>query len=220
MSGNDSERETRIRDYLDGRLTGDELEAFELALFHDAALLDDVEATRVLQRGLRAVAVPPVIGALAPPPVISEVVRPPVSPVRRALPLVAASLLAGAALPGYLLWQRAQQDGPLQHLAVETMRGPASPAAPTYTLDARASRVVLEFGVLANANTADYSIELRRGDTLVKRESSLPLYRDEIVHIDVLANQLDAGDYSAKIIERSKQGDERVYDTVRFTLRR
>ena len=217
MSGNHSERETRIRDYLDGRLTGDELEAFELALFHDTALLDDVEATRVLQRGLRAIAVPPAIDTLAPPPIVTEVVRPAASPVRRALPLVAASLLAGAALPSFLLWQRA---GPLQHLAVQTMRGPIAPVEPTYTLDARASRVVLEFGVLANPNATDYSIELRRGDTLVKREPAVPLYREEIVRIDVLANQLDSGDYSARIIERSRQGDEHVYDTVRFKLRR
>ncbi|HJU40573.1 MAG TPA: hypothetical protein VJ724_13435, partial [Tahibacter sp.] len=92
MSGNPSDRETRIRDYLDGRLAGAELEAFELALFHDAKLLDDVETTRALLRGLRALDHQPPL-QLQPAPVIADVAPRIAAPGRRVLPLAVSFLL-------------------------------------------------------------------------------------------------------------------------------
>lgn len=211
MSGNSSEREIRIRDYLDGRLSGDELETFELALFRDPVLLDDVEATRALQRGLRELARQPVIGQVAPKP----------APTPRLLPIAAAAFLLGAALPGALLWQYATSTdgGKVQIVSIETFRsGPAQSDARTYTIDAGIDRVVLEFGTVALSDTDRFTVELRRGNTLVHREQALKSEAD-IVRIDVPSSRLDAGDYIARIVVRTQQG-ESDYANVPFVVKR
>jgi hypothetical protein len=212
MSGNPSERETRIRDYIDGRLSGDELEAFEMALFHDPVLLDDVEATRALQRGLRELATQPVIGQVAPKP----------APAQRLLPMAAAAFLLGAALPGALLWRYATSTsgGKVQIVSVETFRsGPERPAAPTYAIEAGVDRVVLEFGAVSVTGTDEFTIELRRGDAIVHREHALKPDAD-LLRIDVSADRLGAGDYVARIVARSPQGGETEYANAPFAVKR
>ncbi len=215
MSGNHTDRETRIRDYLDGRLSGDELEAFELALFRDSALLDDVEATRVLQRGLRELATQPVVGQVGPKPA-------PAQTTWRALPMaVSLTAVLGATLTaGYWFGQQSRRGGEdrLQHVLIETLRSNPSTPAPVYAIKNDATLVVLQFPIVDTPDAADYSIELRRGATTLKRESALTLDSDEIVRIDLPANRLGAGDYSATIVKRLKQGGEREYGTVNFSL--
>ena len=216
MSGNDSTRDERIRDYLDGRLAGDDLDAFEMALFRDAALLDEVEAARVLRIGLAANAAPaesaPVESAPTP-------LRPRHAALRY-LPL-AASFALGAGLSGYLVSNRPpapEASGKVQLLPVETVRG--RPEAPTLALEAGAARVVLQFRAIATPGTADFAVELRRGDTLVQQVPGLVPNDDDEISIDVPAAKLDAGDYRAKIVARRGDGTTQDYAAVDFALKK
>ena len=216
MSADNSLREERILNYLDGRLAGGELEAFELAMFHDPALVDDVEATRALRTGLRTlasqaandaapatIAVPRAGGALM-----------------RLLPF-AASLALGAAVPAYMLWQQpraADDNGKVQLLAVETVRG--RPQAPAIAVDPDASRVVLQFRAIPTPEALDYAVELHRGATLVQRVGALVPNEDDQISIDLPAARLGAGDYSAKITARLADGAIWDYATVEFVLKK
>lgn len=107
----------KIRRYARGELAGDELEAFELALFEDSELLEQVEAEFLLQDGLRAAAnekhpgahaqgspsavSPPAAPAFPTPPSPSQTIAPPKRTLRSGWAL-AASLLLGVG--GGALW--------------------------------------------------------------------------------------------------------------------
>lgn len=213
MSGNDSERETRIRDYLDGRMNDDELEVFELELFRNPALLDDLEATRALRRGLREIASQPTVGEVMPP------AQP--HPQQRVAVYAAAAFLLGAALPGYFLWQRmATPGGALQVVPLQVFRSGPAPAPVTHVIDAKVDRVGIRFTAVLPPDAADFTVELRQGDTVVARETGIVPDEADHFRIDVPASKLGDGDYEARLIARLKAGGERALGPIEFALTR
>jgi hypothetical protein len=199
-------RSDRIRAYLDDRLDEQELERFELELFDDPLLLQDVEAERALRDGLRDLD--------ADLRAHAERLRPPVPLLRRALPLTAA-LAAGALIPtmAWLLLRPADDAatveataaaGSLPALQLGKLRG--DERANTVLLPAGARGLRLQFVRPRQAGVRDYSIELTGPGEKVQRFDALRPGPDMLVKADVPGAQLPAGSYTARLLARHEDG--------------
>lgn len=202
----------RLRAYLDDTLDEAELERFELELFHNPDLVDAVEAERLLRLGMRS---------LAEIPGVAESVY--AAPPRRYWP-IAAALLAGAALPSLMLWQRGavtpEAEANVAVLRLDALRGGSGT---TLLAPADAPRLVLQFPLLAQSGVSDYELEIvnigaSTGQTLLVPD--LRPRSDGLVSVAIRSQRLPAGVYTARVFARQSDGQRVEVLRQGFTLAR
>ncbi|TDR41613.1 hypothetical protein DFR29_11096 [Tahibacter aquaticus] len=204
-------RSERLRAYLDDTLDEAELERFELELFHNPELVDAVEAERLLRLGMQS---------LAEIPGVAETVY--TTPPRRYWP-IAAALLAGAALPSLVLWQRdaavPEAEANVAVLRLDTLRGGSGT---TLLAPADAPRLILQFPLLAQSGVSDYELEIANAsdNQQALRVPALHPRSDGLVSVAIRSQRLPAGVYTARVFAR--QGDGQRVEVLRqgFTLAR
>lgn len=217
MSATDPRFSEHVADYVAGRLVGESLERFELALFADAELLAAVESESALRSGFRQLAVEsrPDVSAL---PVRQPRARPPVWLA------LAASFAFGALLSGFLPWPSRNTPGNeigyanVQVALLEAIRGAA--ARPLLTLSSAAPRIVLQFPVVNSAETTSYSIALHGAGLFARQFDGLLPDRDGLLSLELPTAGLAPGDYEAQISSIATDNSRHEYQRLAFELRR
>lgn len=209
-------RSERIRAYLDDALDDAELERFELELFHNAELVDAVEAERLLRLGMRS------LDSLPPAPVEPDPAAATVNAAARARRIwpLAAAVLAGAALPGLMLLQRDAPGEAEANVAVLRLDTPRSGSAEALLLaPADAPRLVLQIPLLAQSGVDAYELVLEGGSRRLT-VSDLHPRSDGMVAVAIRSERLPPGSYTARIYAYRGDGSRREVLSRSFTLAR
>jgi len=184
---------SELRRYVAGKLVGAELDAFEAAMFKDAALLAAVEEEQVLYEGLRAQ--PSSVVVLAPAQQSHS--RAPF----RWLAL-AASFLVGAAGALAVRFQIASRgvETNVPVLLLEGSRSAVQPAR-TFRVSPGATHLILQFPVAKPS--ADATFDLRLRDAAGNERLHLDGLRpdgDDMLTLIVPATALPLGNYRAQAV--------------------
>jgi hypothetical protein len=192
--------EEAVRLYVAGRLDGDALEAFEIALFHDEALLSAVEEEQALRMGLSSMERP---------------VAPAAAPVMRSLrrqrwwPIAAAFVFGATSSALVLLRRPGDRSAVVSNVPVlllETARS-ATPQRRIFNVPPNAREVLLQIPIVTDTTTR---LRLRVVDgqgTERVRVDDLRADSDGLVTLLVPSSRLDAGDYRVELGRAESDGD-------------
>jgi anti-sigma factor RsiW len=216
----------RIRAYLDGTLSEQELEEFELSLFDDPDLAEAVDAERLLREGLREIEARRNAGGG------NTVV--PLPPRRAVAPRwlsLAASLLVGvligaiarnpAPLPatGVPPTAAGSIGGKTQFEALGTSRGPASEEV-AIMLRPDAPQLALQFTRPRRDTVRSYVFELDLPGGGTRAFPDLMPESDARISITLVAAALPAGRYHARLIAIGNDGSRSEDQDRHFVLQR
>lgn len=208
--------DSRMQDYIVGRLSDDERLAFEDRLLNDPALVRDLEHSLALREGLQQLRSQGYFTRAT-----TRVRR-----LRLWLPALAAASLAGLAL--FLWGQRETVPSGVLMTSLESGKGATAAASVTTrftfvsmrggstpTLDLPPSGFIeIRAAPSARAPGAHYRVTLMRGDQgssaqRVGALAALPLSADGYVHCFADASRLSAGNYVLRV-----ERDEHVTNTA------
>lgn len=217
----------RIRAYLDGTLSEQELEEFELSLFDDPDLAEAVDAERLLREGLREIEARRNAGGGT-----TVVALPPRRAVVPQWLSLAASLVAGV-LIGAIARNPAPPSpatdvspaaagnigGKTQFEALGTSRGPASEEV-AITLRPDAPQLALQFTRPRRDTVRSYVFELDLPGGGTRAFPDLMPESDARISITLLATALPAGRYHARLIAIGNDGSRSEDQDRHFVLQR
>jgi hypothetical protein len=210
----------RIRAYLDGTLTEQERETFELALFDDPHLAEAVDAERLLRTGLREIEARrarPAVIAPAPAPL----------PARRFDAMygfaLAASLAVGVLIGAYTL--RGHLPAAPTVVGGKTLFAglSLSRSAPTddvlIEVPADTPQLVLQFTRPQPADVRDYTLELELPDGTKAAFDHLLPATDTNLSVGLSAVSLPDGRYRARLVAVGTDGSRRDDQERHFVLK-
>lgn len=206
----------RIRAYLDGTLSEQDREDFELAMFDDPDLAEAVDAERLLRAGLREIDARRARGDIAA-----------VTPRRFDAMYgfaLAASLTVGILIGAFALPAR-ERAAPLAlggklHFATLSLSRNAASDDLVVDLPADTPQLVLQFARPQPPDVRDYSLELELPDgTRASFEHLLPA-ADTLLSVGLAASQLPDGRYRARLVAIGRDGSRREDQERAFQLRR
>lgn len=218
----------RIRAYLDGTMSEEELEAFELSLFDDPDLAEAVDTERLLREGLREIeARRSAAGSTTVVPF----------PPRRAAAAqwlsLAASLVAGV-LIGAIARSPAPSSlpptaettsstgtigGKTQFEALGTSRGPIAEEV-VITLQADAPQLALQFTRPRRDTVRSYVFELDLPGGGTRAFPDLMPESDARISVTLVASALPEGRYHARLIAIGNDGSRSEDQDRHFVLQR
>jgi hypothetical protein len=209
----------RIRAYLDGTLTEQERETFELALFDDPNLAEAVDAERLLRTGLRE------IEARRARPVD---IAPATVPTRRFDAMygfaLAASLAVGILIGAYTL--RGHLPAAPTVVGGKTLFAglSLSRSAPTddvlIEVPADTPQLVLQFTRPQPADVRDYTLELELPDGTKAAFDHLLPATDTNLSVGLSVVSLPDGRYRARLVAIGTDGSRRDDQERHFVLKR
>lgn len=220
----------RIRAYLDGTLSEQELEAFELSLFDDPDLAEAVDAERLLRDGLREIDKRRSAGHSNT--VVALPSRNAITAAPRWLSL-AASLVAGV-LIGALMRNPVPSapspaagtapaadniGGKTQFEALGTSRGAVSEDL-AITLQADAPQLALQFTRPRRDTVRSYAVELDLPGGGTRTFPGLMPESDARISVTLVAAALPAGRYHARLIAIGNDGSRSEDQDRHFVLQR
>ncbi len=218
----------RIRAYLDGTLSEQELEEFELSLFDDPDLAEAVDAERLLRDGLREIEARRHAGGST-----TVVALPPRRAIAPQWLSLAASLVAGVLIGAIArnpapvplpatdvaLTAAGNIGGKTQFEALGTSRGPVSEEV-VITLRADAPQLALQFTRPRRDTVRSYVFELDLPGGGTRAFPDLMPESDAKISITLVAAALPAGRYHARLIAIGNDGSRSEDQDRHFVLQR